>query len=275
MGEGRETVESLGRELQSLPIASAAPALLLALLGVVLLVSGRHLLRPVLVVALLALGATVGGTILGGWLPAIAGLPAALLGAVAGVVLAAVAWRVLYGVATGAVGGFAAALLALVVVHAGFIDARTPEGATPPAGEHEVIRLDEVAEREAIVDAAPAAIRPLVAWSLEHWHAEEPQVRTLLLAAAGAGLFIGFAIGLWLPQQAAAALTSLTGSLFALLGGMPLAAAATGRAPSEVAPIGWLLLWLALAAAGWIVQSWREPRAARSAAASTAPAARE
>ena len=276
LGEGRETVESLGRELQSLPIGSAAPALLLAILGIVLLVAGRHLLRPVLVVALLALGATVGGTILGGLLPRLAGLPAALLGAVAGVVVAALAWRVLYGVATGLVGGFAAALVALVLVHAGFLDARTPDGAAGDDGDPVAIRLDEVAERERIVDGAPAAIRPLVEWSLERWESEEPQVRTLLLAAAGAGMFIGFAIGLWLPQQAAAALTSLTGALFTLLGGMPLLAAMSGRSPSDVAPVGWLLLWLALALAGWIIQSWRAPRSkARDADASTASPPRE
>lgn len=263
-GEGRETVESLGRELQSLPIGSAAPALVLALLGVVLLVAGRQLLRPVLVVAFLAIGATFGGTILGGVLPGLSGLPAALLGAIGGVVVSALAWRVLYGVATGAVGGFALALAALVLVQAGFVDARSTEPRMVD-GVHDAIRLDEVADHDAIVEGAPASIRPLVDWSLARWEAEEPQVRTLLLAAAGAGLFIGFAIGLWLPQQAATALTSLTGSLLVLLGAMPLAASWAGRAPSEVGPTGWLLLWLAIAAAGWVVQSWRAPRDARSA----------
>jgi hypothetical protein len=252
-----ETVESFGRELQSLPVGSALPAIVLVLLGVALLVFGRHLLRPVLVIAALVGGATLGGAVLGGLLPRLDGLALALLGAALAVVGAALAWRVLFGVATGLVTGFALALTALVLVEAGAVDARAPDD-LPPSTAGSLVDAD--VDRDAMLARTPAAIRPLVAWSHDQWASEEPQVRTLVGSAALAGIFVGFVLGLWLADAAAAALTSLTGALLVLLGGFPSLAALAGRPPGSVSPAAWLMLWIALAAGGWLVQS-RRPRA--------------
>ena len=49
-GSATDTLDSLAREFQQLPIASLAPALVLLLGGLLLLIAGRHFLRPVLVV---------------------------------------------------------------------------------------------------------------------------------------------------------------------------------------------------------------------------------
>lgn len=255
-GQSLETLDSLARELQNLPVASLAPALLLLLGGLVLLFAGKHFLRPVLSIALILGGALLGPPVLGPLFATDLGsVVLTLLGAVAGLLVAAVAWRLVLGAATGVVAAFACAIAAMLAVDAGLVDARSPTDA-PPAE----VRLDEVAEREAFIDRSPALVRPLVAWCDARWHREAPQVRTFVGAAAAGGALIGLVLGAWLAQSSAAFLTSLVGAMFTLVGGMPLVARAVDRAAEPIAPIGWLLLWLALAGAGWLVQSSQRDR---------------
>ena len=49
-GSASETLDTLAQQFQQLPVASLAPALVLVLGGALLLIAGRHFLRPVLVV---------------------------------------------------------------------------------------------------------------------------------------------------------------------------------------------------------------------------------
>jgi len=91
-------------------------------------------------------------------------------------------------------------------------------------------------------------------------------VRTLLTAAAAGAGFVGLVLGAWMPQSAAALLTSLVGSILTLVGAVPFLAKYSDRIASGPHPIGWLLLWLALALGGWLFQTSR--------AARTQPAAR-
>jgi len=251
-----ETLDSLARELQNLPLASLAPALLLLLGGLVLLFAGKHFLRPVLSIALILGGALLGPPLLGrffaeGFSP----LVLTILGGIGGLLVAAVAWRLVLGAATGVVAAFDCAIAAMLAVDAGLVDARSPTDA-PPAE----VRLDEIAEREAFIDRSPDLVRPLVAWCDARWHREAPQVRTFVGAAAAGGALVGLVLGAWLTQSSAAFLTSLVGAMFTIVGGMPLLARAVDRAAEPIAPIGWMLLWLALAGAGWLVQSSQRDR---------------
>ena len=252
------TLDSLSLQLQDLPLTSLAPAGVLFVLGFVLLIFGRHLLRPVLVTAIVLAGAMLGAPILGWFLPEAHGLALTLLGGLAGALVAAIAWRLFLGAALGVILAFCCALLALLGVNAGFIDARGLD-AQPQAA----VSLADVADRERLLERSPAPISTLVAWADAKWHAEPPQVQVLLKAAAAGGAFIGLVLGAWLPHGAAAFLTSLVGALFALVGGMPFLLRAIERGDEPVRPFAWLLLWLALSGAGWIFQSWRSEAAAR------------
>lgn len=250
------TLDSFAHQLQDLPLASLIPAGVLFLLGVLLLVCGKHLLRPVLVITIVLVGAMLGAPLFGRLLTETHvlsnGLVLTLLGALAGAIVAAVAWRLFLGAALGVTLAFFCALVALLGTDAGLIDARSELDA-PPA----VITLAEIAEREQLIERSPSPVRPLVAWADARWHAESQQVQVLLKAAAFGGAFVGLVLGAWLSQGSAAFLTSLVGSLFALLGGMPFVLRALDRAEEPVRPAAWLCLWLSLAGAGWLLQSWR------------------
>lgn len=249
------TLDSLARELQNLPIASLAPAAVLLVGGLLLLAFGKHLLRPVLVIAIIVAGAVLGAPLLGLLAPELGPVVLTVLGGAIGLLVGAVAWRLFLGAATGVVAAFACALLAMLAIDAGLVDARSP--ADTPAAE---TRLDEIAARDALLERSPAVLRPLVAWCDERWYSESPQVRTFLGAAAAGGALVGLILGAWLAQSSAAFLTSLVGAMFTLVGGMPILARFIDRAAEPVAPIGWMLLWLSLAGAGWLVQSAQKDR---------------
>jgi len=267
--ERLETLQTLAIEVQTLPILSLAPAIVLLAGGLVLLLFGQRLLKPVLVVALLLASVLFAPPVLALVFTSIGAGLATALGVAIGVVLAAITWRVALGAATGVVVAALAVLLVVTGVESGFIDARTPTGgletraaATAGVSDDEgATDLAEIAARDERIARAPEFLQPLVAWADERWHSEPPQVRTLLKAAAAGGAFIGFVLGVWLPQSSAAFLTSILGGLFAVSGALPLAAHLSGRPVAPIAPIGWLLLWAALALAGWVFQSSRAERA--------------
>ncbi len=247
--------ESLAREFATLPLPSLVPAFLLLAGGLLLLVSGRHLLRPVLVVTIIVVGALLGAPILGALAPdfgrtTIGRVAFTFAGGVLGLIFVASTWRLLYGCALGVVVGFAASFIALIGVDAGIIDARAPN-------ESAEIAVAMHPEISAIVERAPTPIRPLIAWADARWHAEPPQARTFLGAAAAGGAFIGLTLGAWMPQASAAFLTSLVGGIFTLVGAMPFLARFVDRFASPIPPIAWLFLWLALALLGWLLQTWR------------------
>lgn len=250
-----ETLDSLAREFQQLPIGSLAPAAILLLGGLLLLIVGRHVLRPVLVVTAVLVCAILAPTILGGLFPRVPGLVLTIAGGLLGVCVMALAWRLVLGTATGVIAGFVCAVLAMLAVDAGLVDARSPVDATAPSASG-----DERHAHSEMVARTPELIQPLVAWADARWVAEPTQVRTLLTAAAAGGGFIGLVLGAWMPHSAAALLTSLVGSIFTLVGAVPLLAKYSDRIARGPHPVGWLLVWIALALAGWLFQTSRAAR---------------
>ncbi|MCE2884489.1 MAG: hypothetical protein LW806_06270 [Planctomycetaceae bacterium] len=249
------TLDALSREFATLPLLSLAPALVLLLGGLLLVVAGRHFLRPVLVVTFIAVGALLGAPILGAIEPRFGGTFVGRvvftgLGAVIGLVAVATLWRLVYGVALGIVVGFGLSLVAWIGIDAGAIDARAP-------GETPHVAAAPSPQATAFADRTPDPVRPLVTWADARWRSEPPQVRTFLAAAAAGGAFIGLILGAWMPQASAAFLTSLVGGAFTLVGAVPFLARFSERFAGPISPIAWLLLWLALALLGWILQTWR------------------
>lgn len=249
------TLDALAREFATLPVPSLAPALVLLLGGLLLIVAGRHFLRPVLVITLIAAGALLGAPILGALAPEFAGsfvgrVALTGVGAALGLVVVACLWRLVYGMAFGIVLAFGLSLLALIGIDAGAIDARardeTPHLAAAPSPA-----------ARAFAERAPEPLRPLLAWGDARWHSEPPQVRTFLAATAAGGAFIGVVLGAWMPQASAAILTSLLGGAFTLVGALPFLARFSDRFAGPIPPIAWILFWLALALVGWLVQTWR------------------
>jgi hypothetical protein len=266
--ESLQTLESLALKAQSLPLMSLASVVALLVGGLILLLFGQRLLKPVLVAALFLASVLFAPPVLALVFTSIGAGLATALGVAIGVVLAAITWRVALGATTGVVAASLAVLLVISGIEAGLIDARTPTGGTASdaaasttgADNDGTTSLAAVAARDERLARSPEFVRPLVAWADDRWHAEPAQVRTLLKAAAAGGAFIGFVLGVWLPQSSAAFLTSVVGGLFAVSGALPLAAHLAGRPIAPVAPIGWLLLWAALALAGWLFQSSRAER---------------
>jgi hypothetical protein len=238
-----ETLESLTRGFQTLPILSLAPAVMLLLAGLLLLIAGRHFLRGVLVVTIIAIGAVLGAPVIGMFAPQLGPAVLTLLGGLAGLML---------GCATGFVAAFMCAFVALISIDAGFVDARSSSDSTASVRD-----IEERAAHDSLVERAPSAIRPLVSWADTRWQLESPQVRTFLTASAAGGALVGLVLGTWLPLSCAAALTSMLGALFTLVGGIPLLERALQRESQPISPIAWLLLWSAISLAGWLLQSWR------------------
>ncbi len=247
-----DTLDSLAREFQSLPLLALAPAGILFLAGLLLLIAGHHFLRAVLVITIISLGAMLGAPVLGSIAPSLGSVALTVLGGIAGLVIVAATWRLMLGCATGFVLAAACSFIALIGIDAGLVDARSTTDQPPHA-----ITIELQAAHDALVERAPAALAPLVAWADSRWQHESQQVRTFLTASAAGGALVGLVLGTWLPLSSAVILTSMLGALFTLAGGMPLLERALAREPHPTSPLAWILLWAALTLAGWLWQSWR------------------
>ncbi len=260
------TLHEAARQLQALPWFDLAPAGILALIGLVLLFYGQKLLKPSLVCAAIVLGAWIAGPLVGMLSPPVAAkLPSILwpvIGGIAGLIFIALSWRLLLACSFGVVLAAVLVIGSRALVEAGFIDAAhgaetsevqpTNDGALP---------LDQFAEAASQLDRVGPAlervhstVRPLIAWVAARWQAEPPQMRTLFLANAAAGFFMGALLGLLLAKDIAALLTAILGALLLLVGGIPLLARESDALAEPLHPLAWLGSWAAIAAIGFFAQ---------------------
>ncbi len=285
------SLTSLAEWVRGLPIASLAPIGLLFVAGLLLLCFGQRLLKPVLVLAAIFGGVVLASRIGPSIQPSISPLIWSAIGAIVGLVVAVLSYRLILGLAVGAIGAAVAMLLALTAAQMGWIDAG-PKPAPPaeaalssPAPDIDdplvaaaTIVQDAAdgttpSEREALskkLDNVSPGLGPAVIawldrlngmlssagdWIGERWNAMPKPLRTLLMASGAAGGFLGFAAGIACPTWAAATLTSLFGSLLVLVCGAPLLSRVVSvDSLPEVRPLGWLALWMSIAAAGWVFQ---------------------
>lgn len=310
------SLTALAEWVRGLPVASLAPVGILFVAGLLLLCFGQRLLKPVLVLASIVIGVIVAARVG----PSIAtGVPPvawSAIGAITGLVVAVLSYRLLLGLAMGVIGGVVFILLALTAVQLGWIDVTSKPppvnaaAATVEEDDSEGLQRPVMAAFEAaVVERVPtvlAALTPSVAqdappaehdagsqqvareldqvkpglggaflawldrmngmlgstgtWLSERWSAMPRPMQTLLTASGAMGGFLGFATGLAAPTWAGAMLTSLFGSLLALLCGAPiLSRVVSAESLPEVRPLGWLVLWLGIAVAGSIFQWLTRP----------------
>jgi hypothetical protein len=270
-------LNDLAESVRGLPIESLAPAGVLVLGGLLLLAFGRKLLKPVLVVAAIFGGVVVAVRIGHAFAPSMSPFLFASAGALAGVLAVMLFYRVALAIALGAIGAVAAMLIATTAAEFGFVDVgpqpdaaevapvapladRVPMGLSD--GERALVgeRIDGVAPGlgPAVLDWLDRASRLLTEvglWIEGRWDTMPRPMRTLLLASAAAGGFFGFVAGIASPAFAAAAVTSLFGSLLVLFCGLPILSRFAAADPlASAPPVAWLATWLGLALAGWVFQ---------------------
>ncbi len=285
--------------MRGLPLESLAPVGLLFVAGLLLLGFGQRLLKPVLVVAAIfggvVIAVRVGPMVHAGMSP----LAWSCIGALAGVVAIALSYRIALGLAVASIGAVAAILVATTAAECGLVDV----GSHPKSSQRADANVDEDSpSRPAIndpltpaaaVDQASSAgeamaqeidrLSPSFAptfrswldrtntflasvgdWAQARWDRMPKPMRTLLLASAALGAFLGFAAGVSSPTWAAATITSLFGSLLVLGCGVPLASRVVApESMPALRPLGWLLTWLGLAFLGLVFQWWTRPADAK------------
>lgn len=116
-------------------------------------------------------------------------------------------------------------------------------------------------------------VRAIVSSAQETWGALPRGTQLTMLFGALGGALAGMILGLTATRPATALLTASTGSAAWLIGGAWLAQALAPAALDRVGiqPIGWLAIWLTLAAAGVFMQRQRQ-KATAPAHVSAAPA---
>jgi hypothetical protein len=234
------------------------PAAVGLIAGVVLLLAGGKVLRPIAMLLGGAVGGLGGSLLLPGLLPAtIYGLPgtgvAMGIGAVVGLVAAAVLFRA--AMATAGAVTFAAAGILGATISLGGMPTELPSFAgVENLATHRVVAASfplRGAEPRP-TEAAGQVAQQLWGDATSAWGSlpAESQMR-LLISGLGAGL-LGLIIGALMPKRAAALVTALFGAGAALASLTWIAQTAEwpGRGLLEHGPMGWLMLWAVVAGAG-------------------------
>lgn len=292
------SIAALAEWVQSLPLESLAPVGVLFIAGMLLLLFGQRLLKPVLVIASVFAGVVIAVRIGNAMQSGLSPLLWSAFGAIAGVLFVSLSYRVVLGVAVGSIGAVVAMLLATTAAELGWIDvgpqpsssstlrAEESSPSRPNVRDPLVAAAMILAQDSPVVEARDAVaskldevspglgpkfvgwidrLNGLLAtsgdWIHERWELMPKPMRTLLLASAAAGAFLGFVAGLASPTWAAATITSLFGGLLVLGCGVPLASRVVPPdSMPEIKPLGWLVLWLVISAAGWAFQWWSRPQ---------------
>jgi hypothetical protein len=117
------------------------------------------------------------------------------------------------------------------------------------------------ADERASGSASEAAVRVAGAragmYATDYWSALPEKSRGTIVWSTLGGAVLGLALGTLMPRRAAALVTALAGAGGAIIGARVLAMddAALALDPGSMGVVGWLAIWIALAAAGMWVQS--------------------
>jgi hypothetical protein len=154
-------------------------------------------------------GAALASTLGLAWLPPVLG---AVIGALAGLVIARLAYRLMLALGVSFAAGMLGAILATALVDRGVL-AEESRRATV-AMQARTQELADTVTRELAQNEDTRSAAEAVQASLQQlWQSLESPERTLVIASTAAAVLIGFLLGLLIPRAAEIAATSLLGSL--------------------------------------------------------------
>lgn len=295
-------LEQAMASIRAIPASIHLPAAVAVVAGLVLLLAGCRVFRPVYLLAGSAIGALLGALLLPNFTPDyLGGVPSPVWGLGIGSILGGLVSLALYRLAMGVTSAVSTALLATLCAMAYLT---TIPGAVPQTTNTQRL-LDswEAGAREAGVslaktevsrvtskikgvsgdtsdpalDSAAATTRAFVD-SLFHegrnyWSGLPGDSRVTLIASLIGGALLGFVLGIAAPRKGAAIVTSLLGAGLLVSGTAWLMAGLDipGRSLLSRGATVWLGAWLLPAAAGMVFQMTRPGGGACR--AGTAPAA--
>ncbi len=277
---------ALADAFRELPLVGLVPAIVALVTGLLLWWHGERFLRFALMVLGIVVGVPVGLALGAAFAPTLPPLAAAIVGAVALVILAAIGLKFAVAGGLAFLLGVASVLGTMVAIERGLVKLDESPAEAPateatawlPASGVTLARWQSEESAEAAVEADAEALEgeaegPLdhlrgsmtraQEWTQERWDRLPPQGRTLAAAAGLVGAVIGFGVGLVFRRGAMQLVTALLGSMLILAG----ATAILGRSfPDWTAaslPGGpWLAMWGVLAVTGGVLQAKRAKRRA-------------
>lgn len=277
---------ALADAFRELPLVGLVPAIVALVTGLLLWWHGERFLRFALMVLGIVVGVPVGLALGAAFAPTLPPLAAAIVGAVALVILAAIGLKFAVAGGLAFLLGIASVLGTMLAIERGLVKldevpsvATEAEASTWIAGGGVMLarwqseattlaKIDAEAPEAAIdaegpLDHLRASMTRAQEWTQERWDRLPPQGRTLAAAAGLVGAVIGFGVGLVFRRGAMQLVTALLGSMLILAG----ATAILGRSfPDWTAaslPGGpWLAMWGVLAVTGGVLQAKRAKRRA-------------
>lgn len=280
---------ALADAFRELPLVGLVPAIVALVTGLLLWWHGERFLRFALMVLGIVVGVPVGLALGAAFAPTLPPLAAAIVGAVALVILAAIGLKFAVAGGLAFLLGIASVLGTMLAIERGLVkldevpsvatDAeasawhggggvvltrwQSKEASLDAEIEAEVATVEAEAEGEGPLDHLRASMTRAQEWTQERWDRLPPQGRTLAAAAGLVGAVIGFGVGLVFRRGAMQLVIALLGSMLILAG----ATAILGRSfPDWTAaslPGGpWLAMWGVLAVTGGVLQAKRAKRRA-------------
>ena len=253
-------------ETSALTASWIGPALAVAL-GGALWAFGARFARQAVMLMGFAGGVPAGAglaNLLGlSWFPPVLG---AVSGALLGLVIARLAYRLMLAVGVSVAAAMLGAILATALVDRGVL-AEESRRATV-AMQARTQELTDTVTRELAANEDTASAAEAVRGSLEQlWSSLESPERTLVIATTSTSWLVGFLLGLFIPRAAEIAATSLLGSIF-IAWGLGHALGDTGPSPGA-----WALSTLVLTTVGVTVQALTRGGARTPAPTTPPPAA--
>lgn len=282
---------ALADAFRELPLVGLVPAIVALVTGLLLWWHGERFLRFALMVLGIVVGVPVGLALGAAFAPTLPPLAAAIVGAVALVILAAIGLKFAVAGGLAFLLGIASVLGTILAIERGMVKLDETPAAEPQARFIDEpwssgIALahwqsDEASEASALEGEAADEVDSIEAdskgpldhlrdsmtkaqeWTQERWDRLPPQGRTLAAAAGLVGAVIGFGVGLVFRRGAMQLVTALLGSMLILAGATAILGRSMPDWTAASLPGGpWLAMWGALAVTGGILQAKRAKRKA-------------
>jgi hypothetical protein len=253
--------------VQSLPWIAHAMIGVCLVIGAVLWLAGRKVIKPVFSLLGAALGGAIGFLMLPEAISSVAGIPSPYIGLGAGAIIGLMGGiallRFAMAIGTGVAFGVAGLLICATYLHM-TVGLSTPKPVGVPSAAALISNEPTPLTRERFISEGVAPVAQRVQGFVREnsesfkntWESQKEQDKVVLgVSALGAALF-GFFLALFAPSRSTSLATAMLGSAIVLGCSIWLLNAfeAPGRRYLEQGPIVWLGVWAAAAVLGVAVQ---------------------